>query len=92
MLNKTHTKLMYEAIRENKAIVPVRGRIQFDESSFTQHTDAHGISWIFFWYNDMQNDTHITKMQISCPQCGNELTFANIDCGGHCVLCEQRGQ
>ena len=92
MLNPLQKSLIIEAHRKYGKIVPVRGRSSFTESSFTIHRDIHGISWIYFWFNEMSNNTALIRKQITCPQCGNELTFADIDDKGHCVACEQRGQ
>ena len=82
-MNTLQNSLIEQAIEKHGIIFPINGK-SFQENHFTQHTDKNSVEWIWFWYSDADNSSHIVIQQVNCPQCEGEL----VD--NHCA-CEMRG-
>ena len=82
-MNTQQNSLIEQATEKHGIIFPINGNT-FQANHFTQHTDKNGVEWIWFWYSDADNSSHIVIQQVNCPQCESEL----VD--NHCA-CEMRG-
>jgi len=66
-LNTLQNSLIEQAKEKHGKIFPINGK-SFQENHFTEHTDKDGVKWIWFWYSDGNNSSHIIRQQISEPQ------------------------
>ena len=66
-MNTLQNSLIEQAKEKHGKIFPINGK-SFQENHFTEHTDKDGVKWIWFWYSDGNNSSHIIRQQISEPQ------------------------
>jgi len=92
MLSTLQKQLIREAHLKYGKILPIGGKPQHDQNSFTGYKTPDGTQYAWFWFEDWNRSTHLVRKQTSCPQCGGRLQFNMSNKHGHCVSCERRGQ
>jgi len=92
MLSTLQKQMIGEANQKyNGKILPIGGKPQHDEHSFTGYQHPNGTRYAWFWFEDLSKSTHVIRKQTSCPQCGGMLKFNMSNEHGHCTTCEKRG-